>query len=108
MTEAMTGARILVRALEEAGAEILFGMPGGHLPDFVAMGEAYGGVGLRCDRAADLDTTIHRAMEIDDAPVVVDFVVNQQEMVWPMIAAGASNDDIRVARSTAPLWDTAD
>ncbi|WP_436846319.1 acetolactate synthase large subunit [Streptomyces shenzhenensis] len=79
-----------------------------HLPDFAAMGEAYGGVGLRCDRAADLDATIHQAMEIDDAPVVVDFVVNQQEMVWPMIAAGASNDDIRVARSTAPLWDTAD
>ncbi|WP_345576678.1 acetolactate synthase large subunit [Nonomuraea rosea] len=75
------------------------------LPDFAALGEAYGGVGLRCDHAEDLDGTIRKAMEINDVPVVIDFRVNQQEMVWPMIAAGASNDDIRIARDTAPTWD---
>lgn len=76
------------------------------IPDFAAMGDAYGGIGLRCDRAEDLDATIRKAMEINHAPVVIDFVVNQQEMVWPMIAAGASNDDIRIARDAAPRWDT--
>lgn len=76
------------------------------VPDFAAMGEAYGCVGLRCDRADDLDATIRKAMEIDDAPVVVDFAVNQQEMVWPMIRAGASNDDIRTARDSAPVWNS--
>ncbi|MEV8604321.1 acetolactate synthase large subunit [Streptomyces griseoviridis] len=78
------------------------------IPDFAAMGEAYGGVGLRCDRAEDLDATIRKALEIDDAPVVVDFAVSDEEMVWPMIAAGASNDDIRTARASAPIWDTND
>ncbi|MER7974521.1 acetolactate synthase large subunit [Streptomyces sp. NPDC096080] len=78
------------------------------IPDFAAMGEAYGGVGLRCDRTEDLDATIRKALEIDDVPVVVDFVVSDEELVWPMIAAGASNDDIRTARSSAPVWGSND
>jgi acetolactate synthase-1/2/3 large subunit len=39
-------------------------------------------------------------------PVVVDFVVNRDAMVWPMVAAGTSNDDIQIARDMAPTWDS--
>ena len=45
-------------------------------------------------------------MEIDDQPVVVDFTVHQDAMVWPMVPAGTSNDEIQVARDMAPQWDT--
>jgi acetolactate synthase-1/2/3 large subunit len=41
-------------------------------------------------------------MAIDDRPVVVDFLVNRDAMVWPMVAAGTSNDDIQIARDMAP------
>ncbi|GAC1327661.1 MAG: acetolactate synthase large subunit [Mycobacteriales bacterium] len=75
------------------------------VPDFVKLAEAMGCVGLRCDTAADVDATIEKAMGIDDAPVVIDFVVGEDAMVWPMVAAGSSNDDIQVARNTAPEWD---
>ena len=60
---------------------------------------------MRCDSAGDVDATIEKAMSIDDAPVVVDFVVGKDAMVWPMVAAGTSNDDIKVARDTAPDFD---
>src|SRR4051794_10657086 len=75
------------------------------LPDFVKLAEAMGCVGLRCEKREDVDNTIERAMAVDDAPVVVDFVVHNDAMVWPMVAAGASNDDIKVARDVAPTWD---
>jgi acetolactate synthase-1/2/3 large subunit len=76
------------------------------IPDFVKLAEAYGCVGLRCERPEDVDETIQKAMEINDVPVVVDFVVHQDAMVWPMVAAGTSNDDIKFARDMAPVWDT--
>ncbi|ROO62635.1 acetolactate synthase large subunit [Micromonospora sp. Llam0] len=75
------------------------------IPDFVKLAEAYGCVGLRCDLREDVDATITKAMEINDLPVVVDFVVHQDAMVWPMVAAGTSNDDIKIARDMAPRWD---
>ncbi|HEX4429936.1 MAG TPA: acetolactate synthase large subunit [Frankiaceae bacterium] len=76
-----------------------------YVPDFVKLAEALGGVGLRCDSAADVDATIEKAMGVTDRPVVIDFVVHQDAMVWPMVAAGTSNDDIKVARDTAPDFD---
>ena len=76
------------------------------IPDFVKLAEAYGCAGLRCEQAADVDATIEKAMGIDDRPVVVDFVVHQDAMVWPMVPAGTSNDEIQVARDIAPQWDT--
>ncbi|CAI7980445.1 acetohydroxy-acid synthase (large subunit) [Frankia sp. Hr75.2] len=75
------------------------------VPDFVRLAEALGCVGLRCESPADVDATIEKAMSIDDAPVVVDFVVHPDAMVWPMVAAGSSNDEIRVARDIAPDFD---
>ena len=76
-----------------------------YLPDFVKLADAMGCVGLRCESEADVDATIEKAMSVTDAPVVVDFVVGKDAMVWPMVAAGTSNDDIKVARDTAPDFD---
>jgi acetolactate synthase-1/2/3 large subunit len=76
------------------------------IPDFAKLGEAMGCVGLSCERPEDVDSTIEKAMSINDQPVVVDFRVHRDAMVWPMVAAGASNDDIVVARSLAPVWDS--
>jgi len=78
------------------------------IPDFVKLAEAYGCVGLRCDSAADVDATIKAAMEIDDQPVVVDFVVHRDAMVWPMVPSGVSNDLIQTARGLTPAWDRED
>jgi acetolactate synthase-1/2/3 large subunit len=78
------------------------------IPDFVKLAEAYGCVGLSCDSPDDVDATIAKAMEIDDVPVVVDFRVHRDAMVWPMVAAGASNDDIQYARDLAPDFEEDD
>jgi acetolactate synthase-1/2/3 large subunit len=75
------------------------------IPDFVKLAEAYGCVGLRCERPEDVDATIRKAMEINDVPVVIDFVVHKDAMVWPMVAAGTGNDEIKIARDMAPVWD---
>jgi acetolactate synthase-1/2/3 large subunit len=78
------------------------------IPDFVKLADAYGCVGLRCDSETDLDATIEKAMAITDRPVVIDFVVERDAMVWPMVHGGASNDDIQIARDLAPVWDEED
>lgn len=78
------------------------------IPDFVKLADAYGCVGLSCDSEADVDATIEKAMSINDQPVVVDFRVNKDAMVWPMVAAGTSNDDIQYARDMAPKFDEDD
>ncbi len=78
------------------------------MPDFVKLAEAYGAVGLACDNPGDVDATINKAMEINDVPVVVDFRVERDAMVWPMVAAGTSNDDIKYARDMAPEFEEDD
>jgi acetolactate synthase-1/2/3 large subunit len=75
------------------------------IPDFVKLADAMGCVGLRCESEADLDATIEQAMAINDRPVVIDFVVERDAMVWPMVAAGTSNDDIKIARDLAPQFE---
>jgi len=74
------------------------------IPDFVKLADAMGCVGLRCESRDDVDATINKAMAINDAPVVIDFSVHRDAMVWPMVAAGTSNDDIMIARELAPDW----
>ncbi len=78
------------------------------IPDFVKLAEAYGCVGLRCDSEDDLDATIKEALSINDRPVVIDFVVERDAMVWPMVPAGTSNNDIQIARDMAPDWEEED
>jgi acetolactate synthase-1/2/3 large subunit len=86
-------------ALEQAGTRV---------PDFVKLAEAYGCAGLRCETADKVDQVIEEAMKITDRPVVVDFIVHRDAMVWPMVAAGTGNDDIKVARDMAPDWDASE
>ncbi|MEY2872541.1 MAG: hypothetical protein RL526_681 [Actinomycetota bacterium] len=76
------------------------------IPDFAKLAEAMGCVGLRCDSKSDVDKIIKEANAINDAPVVVDFNVHRDAMVWPMVAAGTSNDDIMIAKEMAPDWDS--
>ena len=76
------------------------------IPDFAKLAEAMGCVGLRCETKEDVDRVINEAMAINDRPVVVDFSVHRDAMVWPMVAAGTSNDDIVIAKSMAPVWDS--
>ena len=76
------------------------------VPDFVKLADAMGCVGLTCDRPEDVDAIIKQANAINDQPVVVDFRVFRDAMVWPMVAAGTSNDDIKIARELAPDWDS--
>ena len=64
------------------------------VPDYVKLAEAYGAVGLRVSDPADVDVIIDKALGIDDRPTVIDFRVDQGEMCFPMVPAGASNDDI--------------
>jgi acetolactate synthase-1/2/3 large subunit len=78
---------------------------GTRIPDFVKLAEAYACIGLRCERKEDVDAVIEQAMAINDQPVVIDFIVHHDAMVWPMVAAGTSNDDIKFARGIAPDWD---
>ena len=75
------------------------------IPDFVKLAEAYGCHGLRCESASDVDKVIKQAQSLNDAPVVIDFIVHRDAMVWPMVAAGTSNDDIKIARDLAPEWE---
>jgi acetolactate synthase-1/2/3 large subunit len=64
------------------------------LPDYVKWAEAMGCVGMRVETAEDVVPTIEKANEIDDRPVVIDFRTDWREKVYPMVPAGASNDDI--------------
>ena len=75
------------------------------IPDFVKLAEAYGAVGIRCERLEDVDDVIARANAINDRPVVIDFIVSADAQVWPMVAAGVSNDEIQHAQGMSPAWE---
>ncbi|HKI42354.1 MAG TPA: acetolactate synthase large subunit [Mycobacterium sp.] len=75
------------------------------IPDFVKLAEALGCVGLRCEREEDVEDVIKQARAINDRPVVIDFIVGADAQVWPMVAAGTSNDEIQAARGIRPLFD---
>jgi acetolactate synthase-1/2/3 large subunit len=64
------------------------------IPDYVKLAEAYGCVGLRCDRADDVDAVLDKALAVTGVPAVVDFRVHDREGVFPMVPAGRPNDDI--------------
>ena len=75
------------------------------IPDFVLLAEALGCVGLRCAAEEDVDRVIEQAREINDRPVVIDFVVGKDAQVWPMVAAGTGNDQIMAAHNIRPLFE---
>jgi len=74
------------------------------IPDFPKLAEALGAVGLRAETPEEAEDVIKQAMAITDRPVVMEFLVAKDALVWPMVPSGASNDDIRIARDLAPDW----
>jgi acetolactate synthase-1/2/3 large subunit len=72
------------------------------LPDYVKWAEAMGCVAFRVESPEEVQPTIDKANEIDDRPVVIDFRTDAQEKVFPMVPAGASNDDVVVHPSQQP------
>jgi acetolactate synthase-1/2/3 large subunit len=75
------------------------------IPDFVKLAEAYGCLAIRVEKEEDIDKAIKLAIETNDRPVVIDFIVSRDAMVWPMVAAGLTNDEVQYARDAAPIWD---
>ena len=78
------------------------------VPDFVKLADAYGCLGLRAETPEEVDAVIKQALETNDRPVVTDFIVHRDAMVWPMVPAGVSNDMIQAARHEAPVWERED
>jgi acetolactate synthase-1/2/3 large subunit len=72
------------------------------VPDYVKLAEAYGAVGLRVDSPGEVDAAIEKAYAVEDRSVVIDFRVDPREGVFPMVPAGASNDDIILGPEFAP------
>ncbi|MRX45276.1 acetolactate synthase large subunit [Agromyces kandeliae] len=78
------------------------------VPDFVKMAEAYGALGIRVTTEEEVDDAIKLALETNDRPVVIDFVVSADAMVWPMVPQGVSNSYIQYARDHAPAFSEED
>jgi acetolactate synthase-1/2/3 large subunit len=75
------------------------------VPDFVKLGEAYGALAIRVTKKEDVDAAIKLANETNDRPVVIDFIVSRDAMVWPMVPQGVGNSSVQYARDNAPEWE---
>ncbi|HTL42115.1 MAG TPA: acetolactate synthase large subunit [Pseudolysinimonas sp.] len=75
------------------------------VPDFVKLAEAYGALGIRVTKPEEIDPAIKLAIETNDRPVVIDFVVSRDAMVWPMVPQGVGNSSVQYARDHAPAWE---
>ncbi|CAD5993829.1 acetolactate synthase large subunit [Agreia sp. COWG] len=75
------------------------------VPDFVKLADAYGALGIRVTKVEEIDAAIKLAIETNDRPVVIDFIVSRDAMVWPMVPQGVSNSLIEHAQQIAPEWD---
>ena len=74
------------------------------IPDFVKLAEAYGCLAIRVEKEEDVDAAIKTALETNDRPVVIDFVVSADAMVWPMVPQGVSNSYVQYARDHSPAF----
>ncbi|MEO6828087.1 MAG: acetolactate synthase large subunit [Microbacteriaceae bacterium] len=75
------------------------------IPDFVKLADAYGALGIRVTKPEEVDAAIQLAIETNDRPVVIDFVVSRDAMVWPMVPQGVSNNYVQYAKDHAPVWE---
>jgi acetolactate synthase-1/2/3 large subunit len=75
------------------------------VPDFVKLADAYGALGIRVRTKEEVEPAIKLAMETNDRPVVIDFIVSKDSMVWPMVPQGVGNSQVQYARDNAPEWD---
>ncbi|MFC4242611.1 acetolactate synthase large subunit [Gryllotalpicola reticulitermitis] len=76
-----------------------------HIPDFVKLADAYGALGIRVEKEDEVDAAIKLALETNDRPVVIDFVVSADAMVWPMVPQGVSNSYVQYAKDHSPSWE---
>ena len=76
-----------------------------YLPDFVKLADALGCEAIRVTTEEEVVPAIERARAINDRPVVIDFIVGEDAQVWPMIAGGASNEDMQYVLGLRPLFD---
>ncbi|WP_233279276.1 acetolactate synthase large subunit [Microterricola pindariensis] len=75
------------------------------VPDFVKLADAYGALGIRVRTEEEVDAAIKLALETNDRPVVIDFIVSRDAMVWPMVPQGLSNSSVQYAKDHAPAWE---
>jgi len=75
------------------------------VPDFVKLADSYGCLGIRVRTKEEVEPAIRLAMETNDRPVVIDFIVSKDSMVWPMVPQGVGNSNVQYARDHAPDWD---
>ncbi|KZE41458.1 acetolactate synthase large subunit [Microbacterium sp. T32] len=74
------------------------------IPDFVKLAEAYGCLAIRVENEDEIDAAIQLALDTNDRPVVIDFVVSADAMVWPMVPQGVSNSYVQYARDHSPAF----
>ncbi len=74
------------------------------VPNFVKLAESYGCLALRVTKKEEVDAAIKTALEVNDRPVVIDFIVSSDAMVWPMVPQGVSNSEVQYARVMSPEW----
>ncbi|AHI22607.1 acetolactate synthase large subunit [Corynebacterium vitaeruminis] len=79
---------------------------GEYMPDFLKLSEAQGCVAIRVTKEEEIVPAIRKAREINDRPVVIDFIVGEDAQVWPMVAAGNSNSEIQYARGLRPFFES--
>ncbi|HQJ35953.1 MAG TPA: thiamine pyrophosphate-dependent enzyme, partial [Rhodoglobus sp.] len=75
------------------------------IPDFLKLAEAYGCLAIRVRTEDEVDAAIRLALETNDRPVVIDFIVSRDAMVWPMVPQGVGNSSVQYARDHAPEWE---
>jgi len=75
------------------------------IPDFVKLADAYGCLAIRVTKPEEVDAAIELALATNDRPVVIDFVVSRDAMVWPMVPQGVGNSKVQYARDHAPEWE---
>jgi acetolactate synthase-1/2/3 large subunit len=75
------------------------------VPDFVKLADAYGALGIRVTKLEEVDAAIKLANETNDRPVVIDFIVSRDSLVWPMVPQGVGNSNVQYAKDHAPEWE---
>ena len=88
-----------------SNTELNTGHGSARVPDFVKLADAYGCLAIRVEREEEVDAAIKLALETNDRPVVIDFVVSADAMVWPMVRQGTSNSAVQYAREHSPEWE---
>jgi acetolactate synthase-1/2/3 large subunit len=63
-------------------------------PDFAKLAEAFGATGIRVERPEEVRPALEQAKKIEDGPVVIDFIVDEEENVFPMVPSGAGLDEV--------------